>query len=285
MQNTCDHLQASVSSFLDEEFDDAEQREFETHLADCHDCQQSLQLAERSHLALRMHLRKVVAAPDLLQKRLLLALDAEDKVLAKSQRQRWLAWSLPAAASLMAAAALSLFIWTDLRGPRATSLSSQHNPSTQVIRDAARQHLRDKPLFVSSDRQMVGEGAASFLETPISPPRFWSPKVRLLGWTPAQLDGRRSATFVYEVIDNAGRHRVHAHAVELADVDLNSQKRFDFDGGTLWIDSAYGFNTVTYAGGQRVGYVFSSDLPLEALVDLVAKTDIVNTLSRAPRAK
>ena len=130
---------------------------------------------------------------------------------------------------------------------------------------------------------MVGQGAASFLDAPVSPPRFWSPEVRLLGWTPAQLNGRRSATFVYEVIDRAGRHRVHAHAVELDDIDLSSQKKFTFDGGTLWIDSAYGFNTVTYAGGHHVGYVFSSDLPLEALVDLVAKTDIVNTLSQAPR--
>ena len=280
MENTCNHMQASVSSYLDEEFDDAELREFETHVADCEDCQASLQLAERTHGALRVHLRNTPAASELFQKRVLNALDAEDHSRASMQRREWLSWSLPAAASALAAAALVLFVWTDLNAGR-TEAKVQR--SAQVVRDAARQHLRETPLFVSGDRQMVGQGAASFLEAPVSPPRFWSPEVRLLGWTPAQLDGRRSATFVYEVIDRAGRHRVHAHAVELDDIDLSSQKKFTFDGGTLWIASAYGYNTVTYAGEQHVGYVFSSDLPLEALVDLVAKTDIVNTLSQAPR--
>jgi len=148
--------------------------------------------AERSHSALREHLRDTPKASDLFRKRLEGALDQEEKILQKNRRRDWFAWSMPAAASALAVAALALFIWTDLN-PQSEATTAK---SSQVTRDAARQHLLDKPLIVGHDRPTVGRSATNFLEQPVQAPRFASSNVHFLGWTPAQLAGKQSANFV-----------------------------------------------------------------------------------------
>ena len=278
MSNTCTDVQATLSTYLDEELENADLREFESHVTDCADCQDNLESAERSHSALRAHLRATPKASDLLRKRLSAALDQEDQLRQRRWRRQWLSWSLPAAASALAVAALALFMWTDLHS-QAEGTQAQ---SSQVTRDAARHHLREKALFVSGDRTSVGRSAASYLDYPVQAPRFSSSKVRLLGWTPAQLGGKQSVTFVYEVIDRRGRHEMNVHAVKRSEIDVSSQIKLKLDGAELWVDSAFGFNTVTYAGSQSIAYVFSSDMTTDALVDLVTDTDIVNMLSRPP---
>jgi anti-sigma factor RsiW len=279
MSNTCTDVQATLSTYLDGELENADLREFETHVTDCVECQANLESAERAHSALRSHLRNTPKAPDLLRKRLSLALDQEDQARQEVQRRQWLAWSLPAAASALAVAALALFIWTDINSRSEAPVAQ----SSQVTRDAARQHLQEKPLLVAGDRGSVGRSAASYLNQPVSAPRFSSTKVRLLGWTPAQLGGKQSATFVYEVIDRTGRHEMNVHAVKRSEIDVSTQVKLNLDGAELWTDSAFGFNTVTYAGSETIAYVFSSDMSASALIDLVTNTDIVNMLQRPPR--
>lgn len=274
MLNACADIQSTVSAYLDAELQDAEVREFETHLNDCTTCQDTFVQAEQEHSALRSHLRATPAASDFLNKKILAALDQEDVSRRKAARGSWL--SLPTLASGLAAAALLLFVWTDFVSHGAAETTAN---SSQVTRDVARQHLKEAPLFVSNDRRTVGRGAAEFLETPVRAPQFSGQEVKLLGWTPAQLDGKQSATFVYEVANQTGRHRVHAHAVALADIDLRSQTKLLIDGAELWIDGAYGFNTVTYHPRDgRLAYVFSSDMSVDALVAMVTRTDTVNTL-------
>lgn len=278
MSNTCTDIQATLSTYLDAELDNADLRDFEGHVGDCADCQQTLALAERSHTALRAHLSNTPKASDLLRKRLENALDQEDKVLERQRRKEWFAWSLPAAASALAVAALSLFIWTDLNQPTETATTQ----TGQVTRDAARQHLLDKPLFIGNDRTSVGRGATDYLNLPVQAPRFSSTKVRLLGWTPAQLAGKQSATFVYEVVDRKGRHQVNVHAVKRSEIDISSQITLEVSGAKLAVDSALGFTTVTYAGSEGLAYVFSSDMSAEELIVLVTNTDIFNMLTRRP---
>ena len=186
---------------------------------------------------------------------------------------------MPAAASALAVAALTLFIWTDL--------NTQSAPATvqtsQVTRDAARQHLFEKPLMVGTDHTTVGRSATNYLNQPVQAPRFSSTKVRLLGWMPTQLAGKQSATFVYEVTDRKGRHQVNVHAVKRNEIDLSSQTTIELDGGAkLSVDSALGFTTVTYAGSQPLAYVFSSDMSAEALLGLVTNADVANMLTRRP---
>ncbi len=276
MPNACADIQSTLSAYLDAELQDVEVREFETHLSECTTCQESFERAEQEHSSLRSHLRATPPASDFLHKKILAALDNEDAARKRAVRTNWL--SMPVAASVLAAAALALFVWSDLIAPQ-----EQPTPpvakSSQVTQDVARQHLREAPLFVSDDRGAVGRGAAEFLKTHVRAPRFSSQEVKLLGWTPAQLGGNQSATFVYEVTNQTGRHRVHAHAVALADIDLRSQSKVVIDGAELWVDGAYGFNTVTYHPRDgRLAYVFSSDMGLDALVAMVTHSDTVNTL-------
>lgn len=278
MSNTCTDVQATLSTYLDGELDNADLREFEGHVTDCAECQTTLESAERSHSALRTHLGDTPPASDLLRKRLGAALDQEDRGRQQTQRRQWLAWSLPAAASALAASALALFVWTDLVG----SPENARAQSSQVTRDAARHHLQESPLFVSSDRRTVGRSAANYLDHPVQAPRFSSTEVRLLGWTPVQLGGKQSATFVYEAIDRRGRHKINVHPIRRSEIDVSSQVKLTHDGAELWVDSAFGFNTVTYAGSTSTAYVFSSDMAAEALVNLVINSDIVNVVSHQP---
>lgn len=278
MSNSCTDIQATLSTYLDAELDNADQRDFESHVADCDGCQVVLESAERSHSGLRAHLRDTPKASDLLRKRLGNALDEEDKLLQGKRRRDWFAWSMPAAASAVAVAALALFIWSDLNPePVVAAPDSSH-----VTRDAARQHLQEKPLFVGHDRGTVGRAATDYMEHPVQAPRFSSTKVRWLGWTPAQLAGKQSATFVYEVTDGKSRHQVNVHAVVRSEIDLSSQMKLDVGGAQLAVDSHLGFTTVTYASSQPLAYVFSSDMSAEALINLVTNTDIVNMLSQRP---
>ena len=275
MPNACADIQATLSAYLDAELQDVEVREFETHLSDCARCQGSFEQAEQGHSALRSHLRATPPASDFLNKKILLSLDKEDAARKRAARTNW--FSIPVAASAVAAAALALFVWSDLVAPPQDAPVARK--SSQVTQDVARQHLREAPLFVSNDRGTVGRGAADFLNTDVRAPRFSSQEVKLLGWTPAQLGGKQSATFVYEVTNQTGRHRVHAHAVALADIDFRSQTKLVIEGAELWVDGAYGFNTVTYHPRDgRLAYVFSSDMGLDALVAMVTRTDTVNTL-------
>ena len=274
MPNACADIQATLSTYLDGELQDADLREFESHVSDCESCQQRIEEADIAHSALRSHLRATPPASDFLHKKIQMALDQEEALQRQAQRRSWL--SLPSAATAIATAALALFAWGQWQ--QQTASTTQAVASSQVTRDVARLHLRESPLFVTNDRNTVGRGAAEFLEIPVEAPQFSSRGVKLVGWTPAQVNGKQSATFVYEVANATGRHRVHVHAVALADIDLRSQTKLELDGAVLWVDSAYGFNTVTYAGRGRLAYVFSSDMSIEDLAAMVVRTDIANTL-------
>jgi anti-sigma factor RsiW len=277
--NACADIHATLSTYLDGELEDADLREFEVHINDCESCLQTLELAERSHVALRAHLADPPKASELLMARITRSLDEEDQRRQQVQRRRWLALSFPTMASALAAAALVLFIWSDLNPTTTTTTTTT---TALITEEAARHHLQEQPLFVSGDRGTVTQGAASFLNTSVQAPRFSSPEVRLLGWTPAQLGGKQSAAFVYEVLDQTGRHVVKVHAVKRSEVDVSGQQRLVLHGAELWVDAAYGFNTVTYIGSASVAYVFTSDINPRELVGLVTETDIVNVLSGQP---
>ncbi len=271
MLNACTDIQATLSSYLDGELQDAEVREFESHLDDCTHCQTSFEHSHEEHSALRDHLQSPPLPSEFMEKKILAALDREDEVQRKAARRQWL--SMPMVAS--ATAALALFMWSNLTDGAGEPTSK----SSQVAKDVARQHLQEAPIFVSNDRAVVGQNARQYLKRDIRAPHFPSQEVKLLGWMPSKLGGKQVASFIYEVRNQTGLHRVHAHAVEIGDINFRSQKKLIVDGLQFWVDGAYGFNTVTYHPvDSPVAYVFSSDIGLDALVAMVTRTDIVNVL-------
>lgn len=278
MPDPCTDIHNALSTYLDAELQGSELQEFERHLTLCEPCGDMLAAAEREHLSLRRHLATPPQAPDLLRQRIMNALEEEDETQRNQQRRHWLAWTLPNGAAVAAAAALMLFLWTDFQTAEVPAVNS-----SQVTKDAARQHINESPLVVIGDRSAITRSAARFMDAPVVAPRFSSTEIRLLGWKPGQLNGKQSANFVYEVPRRTGKHQVSVHAVarhDLHERSLSGQKRLEFDGAILWIDSAYGFNTVTYKGVHGVAYVFSSDMKLEELVHLVTNSDIINMLDQ-----
>ncbi len=281
MSNICADIETSQIPYLDGELEDGDLQEFETHITDCDDCQHRLETVMQSHTELRAILQATPPASDLLMKRVSLALDAEDQQKRHAQRQNWMRWSMPFGASALAVAALALFVWSDL----AASEEGQVAKSSQVTQDAARQHFQESPLFVSEDRSSIGRGAAGYLRTPVSAPRFATQNVRFLGWTPSQLGGKQSVAFVYEVVNRTGRHEVRVNAAALDSLQLQSAEMKSANGFEYWTDTAYGFQTVTVKRGETIAYVFSSDLSLSSLLGLVTNTDIVNSLERSQKTK
>jgi hypothetical protein len=178
---------------------------------------------------------------------------------------------------MVAAAALALFVWKDLSAPSPAEVA---RASSQVTRAAARQHFDATPLVVSNDRSMVSRSATRYMQAPVQVPEFSTDDVRLIGWQPTQLDGRQSATFIFDVLLSGRLHRVNLHAVNLDHVDLSSQQRVVVGSVPLWIDHAYGYHTVTFEGPRNLGYVFSSNMNVDALVSLVAHSDLVALVDR-----
>ena len=278
MSNNCTNSESTTFAYLDGELEELDVRDFESHLSGCTSCQEELDSAMSEHSALRMHLQSPPAAPEGLEARMMIALDSEEfeqrKQRRQQRRQQWLSWSLPTGASVLAAAALVLFMWSDLQ-----SSDTAQPQSSQVTRDTARQHFQDTPLFVSGDPSTVGRGAGQYLNRSVAPPQFSTQqKVRLLGWTPSSVNGKQSATIVYEVVNRTGRHEMRVNLVPRQSLDLLSQRKLTLAGSSYWVDSAYGVQTVTVDAGESIAYVFSSDLSIEVLLSLVTQTDIVNTL-------
>ncbi len=273
MLNACTDIQATLSAYLDGELQDTEVHEFESHLSDCSNCQVSFESQEQEHSALRAHLASPPLPSEFMERKILAALDAEDETRKKAARSQW--FSMPVFASAVAAAALFLFVWTNVAEQDAATAPK---PSNQVAEDVARQHLQE-PIFVSNDRKVGGRSAGQYMNRDVRAPHFPSQKVKFIGWSPSKLGGRQAASFIYELRNETGLHRVHAHAVAIEELNFRSQKKLIVDGLQFWVDGAYGFNTVTYHPvDSPVAYVFSSDISLDALVAMVTRTDIVNVL-------
>lgn len=272
MSPACSENAKLVPAYLDDELAESDLREFEGHLTDCQPCKDGLACAQREHRAMRAHL-KPPAAPDLLRAKLCRSLDEADEQERHERLARLRAWSLPAVACVVAACALALFSYRELKGPATIAGESA------ITRDAARKHFIESPMVVSDDRGMVARSAGNFLSTPVRPPRFSHQGVSLLGWEPGHLDGRQAATFVYELARHrTGRHRVNVHVLGAHDLDLSAQTKRVIEGRELWIDEALGMNTVTYRSDGTIAYVFTSDMALDELLQLVTQTDILMVL-------
>lgn len=280
MQNSCEDIRTTLMTYLDDELETADQQQFEDHVSGCSSCSALLEEEKGWHTELREKLQASVALPDSLWERVTQGLDGEDADLRDRRRSRALHSVFPVFAATLAAAALLLFVWSEVRAP-----STPAAPSRRVSRDAAREHLQGSPLFVSQDRASVRQGAARYLAQPVRTPQFFSKEIRLLGWTPGRLAGKPSAVFVYQLRDRSGLHRINVHLVDRSVLDIESLTPVRASGIELRATSAFGLQTVIFAGSGDVAYVFTSDLPLDRLATLAAQSDVVNVLDNRLRKR
>lgn len=270
MATQCKDIETLLPTYLDGELDPHDRLSFEHHTADCAECRERVR-AEASYLQGVRSLLVPPAAPAELARlaeRVRAGLDAEDRRAMQVSRRVGVAWVLPGGASLAAAAALVLFVVSELRpAPSAPA-------EAPTVRQAVRDRVNDSPVRVGSPQE-VSVAAQEYLRKPVRTPQFRPQGASLRGWQPRELDGRDAVLLLYDVPDSRGAlHQVTVHLIDASGLDLRGSERWKIGATELWVASLGGVSTVTYKDRFGFGYVFSSDMELEELAWLVVGTDI-----------
>lgn len=267
MATQCKDIETLLPTYLDGELAPHDRLSFEHHVADCADCRERVR-DEASYLERVRSLLAPPAAPAALVERVRAGLDQEDRRTLAARRRVSLAWVLPGGASLAAAAALVLFVVSELRP---APVASGEAPT---VRQAVRDRFNDSPVRVGSPQEVSVE-AQQYLRKPVKTPQFRPAGAALRGWQPRELDGRDAVLFLYDVPDSRGAlHQVSVHVIDASGLDLRGSERWKIGTTELWVARLGGVSTVTYKDRYGFGYVFSSDMELEELAWLVVGTDI-----------
>lgn len=276
MSNPCSDISKLIPTYLDGELAESELLSFEHHLADCEGCDREVE-QEREFLD---RVRESLAAPpasDTLRARLRRALDAEEEQMAReSRRERW-AWVLPGTATLAAAAALLVFVF-DIAQP-----ASNEN---QVASEAAAPAPQTPAAALgvgSASRGDIARSAREFLRMPVRAPRFASAEADLRGWQPIRRRGHDTALFVYEVRRGTESHRLEVQTLDARNLDLRSAERRVVRGTEVWVAKTPGVSSVSYQDPSGVGYVFTSYMDTDDLVNLVVQSDLVERVNERLR--
>lgn len=267
MATQCKDIESLLPSYLDGELDPHDRLSFEHHTADCVECRDRVR-EEAAYLQRVRTLLAPPATPAELIKRVHAGLDQEDRRATQVRRRIGFAWVLPGGASLAAAAALVMFMVTELRP---TPVVPAEAPA---VRLAVQDRVNNSPVRVGSPQE-VSVAAQEYLRKPFRTPQFRPAGASLRGWQPRELDGRDAVLLLYDVPDSRGAlHQVTVHLIDASGLDLRGSERWKIGATELWVASLGGVATVTYKDKYGFGYVFSSDMELEELAWLVVGTDI-----------
>jgi len=286
MSELCTDINKLIPTYLDGELAESELHSFEHHLSDCSACADEV-AQERSFLD---HVRTVLAtppAPDMLRSRLGKALDAEDEVELKRTRRQQSAWILPSIATMAAAAALFVFVLdiarpavnqnraeADVQAPALASMS----PAVSVDRNVAHNTARNTASNTASNVARNVARAGEYLNVPVRAPHFNNAQAEMRGWQPLRNRNHNAALFVYEVMHNSKsssgtnnkrRVRIEVQMLDARNLDLRGAEPRVVRGTQVWVASAMGLNAVSLRDENGVGYVFSSRMDADSLLDLV----------------
>ena len=270
MASQCKDIEALLPTYLDGELDPHDRLSFDHHTADCAECRERVR-EEASYLQQVRSLLVPPAAPAELARltsRVHAGLDEEDRRAMQVRRRTGWAWVLPGGASIAAAAALVMFVVSELRpAPMVAGEAA-------AVRQAVRDRVNDSPVRVGSPQE-VSVAAQQYLRKPVRTPQFRPQRASLRGWQPRELDGREAVLLLYDVPDSRGAlHQLTVHLIDARGLDLRGSERWKIGQTELWVASLGGVSTVTYKDHYGFGYVFSSDMELEELAWLVVGTDI-----------
>jgi anti-sigma factor RsiW len=271
----CSEIDPLVQSYLDDELTERDGRDLCDHVARCGACRERVGREERFCGAVRAHLAPP-SAPDHLREHVREALVREERAIARAHRQAQLSWALPGAATVAAAVALVVFA--------SDRLAPANDSGAPVAHEAATKVIGSSPVMVSGTRHEISQSLHDYIR--VRPPQFTQEGVNLLGWRPSLLRGREAAKLVYEVTHaTRQRHTMWLHILEASNLDLQSQDRRDIGDQTIWVDRPLGLSSVTYRDSYGIGYVFISDMPEEALVNLVLGSDVAYRLEERIRLR
>lgn len=187
----CDDIDNAIYVYLDGEFAELEQRDFEAHVEACARCRR-LTSAEAVSLGHVKRAAPAMPAPEGLRARVLAALDAAPPPLPRETPapRRSRATAALAAATVLAAAALLAVGVVASSGP---------DPSARVVTEAVAAHQTNLPMEVrGSERQIrlfLEENVPFAVEVPFD----GDPRVRLTGARLTRVDGRPAVLFNYDL--------------------------------------------------------------------------------------
>ncbi|GAB4517970.1 MAG: hypothetical protein Tsb0020_36590 [Haliangiales bacterium] len=275
----CEELESLVQPHLDGELAADDSRELERHCQTCDSCLMQLATEERFH----SDLRAALAPPPMpagLRDMVSHALDQEEW---RSQRsgagRRVTRWLLPGAATAAAAAAMLLFVSTQL-GPQIAPPTAQSDVA--VADEAVNQHMRRPPLEVQGTA--VTPWVNKYYRPRVEMPRFDGIRSRLRGARLSQIRGQPAVQLVYDVVENNDRSEVSMMIFDAQGIDFAKGpvdgKKLSVSGRPLWYADVRGYAVVAHAGPDGLGYLFTSaDMNGAHLYELVARS---NVLREAP---
>ncbi|MCA9674687.1 MAG: zf-HC2 domain-containing protein [Kofleriaceae bacterium] len=240
LSDICASIDTLAMTYLDDELADEELRDLELHLRECASCRDRVD-AERHELDQLRRRLQAPPAPDLMRARIAASLDREDATLGRAEwRSRLAAWSLPAAATLVAAAALLLFV-------------VNRNPPVApegVVRAVVETGHLDSPRVRPGAVRPAGTAGGSVESVD-----------RIASWKAKRpLAGRTVSNQLYQITTDWGAQLVvQASILDARNLDLSIGERTSVAGTSLYVASVNGLSVVTYVAPTGVGYIFSSD--------------------------
>ena len=263
MPTQCTDVDKFIPTYLDGELAESELHSFEHHLSECEKCAAEVE-GERAFLDRIRTALATPPAPDTFRARLNRTLDAEDEAEHKATLRERSAWILPGAATVAAAAALVVFT-LDIAQPA----QNQNRAEADVTSSA--------PLSASRD---IARSAREYLRMPVRAPRFANAEASLRGWQPIRNRNHDAALLVYEVKLGKERFRLEIQTLDARNLDLRGAERRVVRGTPVWVASAMGMNAVSIRDENGIGYVFTSYMDSDALVNLVVRSDLVERVNQ-----
>jgi anti-sigma factor RsiW len=276
----CTDIESLVQTYLDDELAEGETRELELHVGECESCRRQVTRAARFHDRLRQDLATLAppSAPEALCQRVALALDQEDWRMRRARMRT--TWVLPGAATVAAAAALLLFVVTQMNPTASQTANPTERPTQpQVTEAAVLEHIRRPPLEVQ------GAAVSPWMRQHYSPtvqmPRFEGVRTVLRGGRLGQLRGRQAMQLYYDVLHGQRRHEVVVHVFDGRDIDFASGfpegRPHRLDGKELWVGQLRGYGVVAHRDARGTAYLFTSeDLSGDRLLEIVARADMLS---------
>jgi anti-sigma factor RsiW len=282
----CSDTSSLIQTYLDGELTERDLHDFESHIGGCPECSEALANQRSFHRVVRAELVPP-PAPDLLRRRIELALDADDEAAdAAARRARW-AWVLPGASVAAAAAAMMLFIGDSMMPARpfaggdavdVREFSQRFASAGQSIRvtpvkpvpAVGPQAAVRMDVAAPLDVQNVAQSVAREIGIPVDLPSFDGPTVTLRYSQPALMLDRRAWVLMYDVETRAGRHPMLVYLLDVRGLDVDRQGRRDLDGRDVWMARVDGDPAIMLRTSRGVGYLFTGRMSEEMLIHVVA---------------